>query len=46
MQNLFWIEAIPEYLEDIVAFLSTWTFLENYFATQKRHLVVLQQITN
>jgi hypothetical protein len=38
--DLFWIEAIPEYLEDIVSFLSTHNFPETYFATQKRHVVV------
>jgi hypothetical protein len=32
--DLFWIEAIPEYLEDIVVFLSTWTCPENYSATK------------
>jgi hypothetical protein len=31
--NLFWFEAIPEYLEDIVVFLSTRSYLETYSAT-------------
>jgi hypothetical protein len=33
--DLFQIEAIPEYLEDIVVFLSTRTCPEMYSATQK-----------
>jgi hypothetical protein len=38
--DLFHIESIPEYLEDIVFFLGIGTFLETYSATQKRHMVV------
>jgi hypothetical protein len=38
--DLFRIEAIPEYLEDIIVFLSTGTYLETYSATKKRHMVV------
>jgi hypothetical protein len=38
--NLFWVEAIPEYLEDITIFLSTGAFRETYSATQKFHMVV------
>jgi hypothetical protein len=33
--DLFRIEAILEYLKDISIFLSTWTYPEIYFATQK-----------
>jgi hypothetical protein len=38
--NLFWIEAIPEYLEDIVVFFSIGTCPKMYFTTQMRHMVV------
>jgi hypothetical protein len=38
--DLFRIEAIPEYLEDIAIFLSTGACLETYSATQKLHMVV------
>jgi hypothetical protein len=38
--DLFRIEAIPEYLEDIAIFFSTGACLETYFATQKHHMVV------
>ena len=31
--NLFWVEAILEYLEDITIFLSTGAFRETYSAT-------------
>jgi hypothetical protein len=31
--DLFWIEAIPEHLEDIVVFLNTRTYPETYSAT-------------
>jgi hypothetical protein len=37
---LFHIEAIPEYLSDIALFLTTRKYLKDYFATQKRHMVV------
>jgi hypothetical protein len=33
--GLFQIEAIPKYLEDIVVFLNTGTYPENYSTTQK-----------
>jgi hypothetical protein len=38
--ELFRVEAIPEYLEDITSFLSTRAFPETYSATQKFHMVV------
>jgi len=38
--DLFWIEAIRDYLEDIVVFLSTGTCPEMYSVTHKRHMVV------
>jgi hypothetical protein len=38
--DLFRIEAIPEYLEDIAIFLSIGACPETYSATQKRHMVV------
>jgi hypothetical protein len=38
--NLFRIEAISEYLEDIAVFLSTRAYPETYSATQKCHMVV------
>jgi hypothetical protein len=31
--DLFWIEAIPEHLKAIVAFLNTGTCRKNYFTT-------------
>jgi hypothetical protein len=31
--KLFRVEAIPEYLEDIAVFLSTWACTETYYAT-------------
>jgi hypothetical protein len=37
---LFWVEAIPEYLEDIEIFLSTGACPKTYSATQKFHMVV------
>jgi hypothetical protein len=37
---LFQVEAIPEYLEDIVVFLSTGACPETYSATHKCHMVV------
>jgi hypothetical protein len=38
--DLFHIEAIPEYLEEIDFFLSTRTYPKTYLAIQKRHMVV------
>jgi hypothetical protein len=38
--DIFQIEAIPKYVEDIFPFLSLGTCLENYFATPKWNLVV------
>jgi hypothetical protein len=38
--DLFRIEAIPKYLEDIEIFLNTGACPETYFATQKRHMVI------
>jgi hypothetical protein len=38
--DLFWVEAIPEYLEDIAVLLSTRVFLETYSTTHKCHMVV------
>jgi hypothetical protein len=38
--DLFWVEAIPEYLEDIAVFLSTGACPETYSTTQKCHMVV------
>jgi hypothetical protein len=38
--DLFRVEVIPEYLEDIVVFLSLGANPEMYFATQKHHMVV------
>jgi hypothetical protein len=38
--DLFRIEAIPEYLEDIEIFLSTGACPETYSTTQKFHMVV------
>jgi hypothetical protein len=38
--DLFWVEAILEYLEDITVFLSTGACPETYSATHKRHMVV------
>jgi hypothetical protein len=38
--ELFWVEAIPEYLEDIEVFLSIGASPETYSATQKCHMVV------
>jgi transposase InsO family protein len=38
--DLFRVEAIPEYLEDITVFLSTGAYPETYSATHKRHMVV------
>jgi hypothetical protein len=40
MQDLFKIEAIPDYLSDIALFLSIGVCPDGYSATQKRHLVV------
>jgi hypothetical protein len=37
---LFQVEAIPEYLEDIVVLLSTRACPETYSATHKCHMVV------
>jgi hypothetical protein len=39
-ENLFKIEAIPDYLSDIALFLTTGIVPDGYSATQKRHLVV------
>jgi hypothetical protein len=33
--DMFWIEAIPKYIEDSVAFLNSGTCPENYSATQR-----------
>ena len=38
--DLFWVKAIPEYLEDIAVFLSASACLKTYSATQKCHMVV------
>jgi hypothetical protein len=38
--DLFRIEAIPEYLEDIAVFLSTGSCPKTYSATKKHHMVV------
>jgi hypothetical protein len=38
--DLFRIEAIPKYLEDIEVFLSTGACPETYSATQKCHMVI------
>jgi hypothetical protein len=38
--DLFRVEVVPEYLEDIAVFLSTRACLETYSATQKCHMVV------
>jgi hypothetical protein len=39
-EYMFWVEAIPEYLEYIVLFLSIGAFLETYSTTHKCHMVV------
>jgi hypothetical protein len=36
--DLFRVEAIPEYLEDIAVFLSTGAYPKTYSATQKHHM--------
>jgi hypothetical protein len=38
--NLFQVEAVPEYLEDMAVFLGTWAYPETYSATKKHHMVV------
>jgi hypothetical protein len=38
--DLFRIEAIPEYLEDIAIFLSTGAYPKTYYTTQKCHMVI------
>jgi hypothetical protein len=38
--DLFWIESIPEYLEDITIFLSMGACKETYSTTHKCHMVV------
>ena len=38
--NIFHVEAIPDYLEQIVTYLATGQFLVEYTTTQMRHLVV------
>jgi len=37
--DLFWVEAIQEYLEDIAVFLSIGAYPETYSETQKLHMV-------
>jgi hypothetical protein len=39
-ENLFQVEAIPEYLDDITVLLSTGSCLEMYSTNQKHHMVV------
>jgi hypothetical protein len=41
--DLLWVEAIPEYLEDIAVFLSIGSCPETYSATQKFHMVVREE---
>lgn len=38
--NLFRVEAMPDYLEDIALFLATGKCPEEYIVTQRRHMVV------
>jgi hypothetical protein len=38
--DLLWVEAIPEYLEDIAIFLSIGVCPKTYSVTQKHHMVV------
>jgi len=38
--DLFWVKAIPDYLEDIVLFLTIGKCLEDYKETQRRNMVV------
>jgi hypothetical protein len=39
-EDLFRVEAIQEYLEDITVFLSIGAYRETYFTTHKLHMVV------